>query len=128
MMRLKLDENVPRPLADEFRAAVHDVHTVSDENLLGQSDEVIWSVAVEEDRLLVTLDRDFGHLTTKTAAHPGALVLRPRDPNQQTIMTLARRAPAVAIDIDMKHRTAIFDDERIRIRPPLGAASRQDPK
>jgi len=82
-MRLKLDENMPRPLAETLRGAGHDVHTV-------------------------------------------AIVLRPRDANQAMIMTLALRALALATDIGMKNRVAIFDDERIRIRPPLALITPQE--
>jgi hypothetical protein len=42
------------------------------------------------------------------------------------IMTLALRALALATDIDMKNRVAIFDDERIRIRPPLALITPQE--
>jgi len=90
-MRLKLDENMPRPLAETLRGAGHDVHTVADEHLLGKPD-----------------------------------VLRPRDANQAMIMTLALRALALATDIDMKNRVAIFEDERIRIRPPLALITPQE--
>jgi predicted nuclease of predicted toxin-antitoxin system len=57
---------------------------------------------VREERLLLTLDRDFGRLATGSGGHPGAIILRPRDANQAMIMTLALRACALATDIDMK--------------------------
>jgi predicted nuclease of predicted toxin-antitoxin system len=125
-MRLKLDENMPRPLVETLRGAGHDVHTVADEHLLGEPDDIIWSAVVREERLLLTLDRDFGRLATESRGHPGAIVLRPRDANQAMIMTLALRALALATDIDMKNRVAIFDDERIRIRPPLALITPQE--
>ena len=125
-MRLKLDENMPRPLAETFRSAGHDVHTAADEDLLGKRDDVVWSAAVQEQRLLLTLDRNFGRLATGSSEHHGAVVLRPRDANQKTIVALAIRAVALATDIDMKGRVAIFDDDRIRLRPPLAVVYSQD--
>ena len=125
-MRLKLDENMPRPLVETLRGAGHDVHAVADEHLLGEPDDIIWSAVVREERLPLTLDRDFGRLATESRGHPGAIVLRPRDANQAMIMTLALRALALATDIDMKNRVAIFDDERIRIRPPLALITPQE--
>src|SRR6266498_807067 len=118
-MRLKLDENMPLLLAQTLRSSGHDVHTAADEGLLGSSDDIIWSTVVREDRLLLTLDRDFGRLAIASVSHSGAVVLRPRDANQEMIMALALRAVTLATDIDMKNRVAIFDDERIRVRPPL---------
>ncbi|HEV7543140.1 MAG TPA: DUF5615 family PIN-like protein [Reyranella sp.] len=67
-MRLKLDENMPRPLVETLRGAGHDVHTVADEHLLGKPDDIIWSAVVREERLLLTLDRDFGRLATDIPA------------------------------------------------------------
>ncbi len=125
-MRLKLDENMPRPLAEELRDAGHDVHTVADEDLLGSPDDIIWNAVVREERLLLTLDRDFGQLAVTTRDHSGAVILRPRDANQAMIMALARRALALATDIDMKNRIAIFEDERIRVRPPITLITSQD--
>jgi predicted nuclease of predicted toxin-antitoxin system len=100
-MRLKLNENMPRPLAESLLRAGHDVHTASDEGLLGKSDRVVWSAVVHERRLLLTLDRDFGQLAIQSGDHAGAIVLRPRDANKMAIEALAFRALASATDIDM---------------------------
>src|SRR5215207_741970 len=81
---------------------------------------------VHERRLLLTLDRDFGQLATQSSDHAGAIVLRPRDANKMVIEALALRALALAADIDMTNRIVIFEDERIRIRPPLALVPPQD--
>ena len=125
-MRLKLDENMPGLLTETLRSSGHDVHTAADEGLLGEPDEIVWNAVVREERLLLTLDRDFGRLATGSGGHSGAIVLRPRDANQAAIVTLALRALALAADVDMKNRVAIFEDERIRIRPPLTLITPQE--
>jgi predicted nuclease of predicted toxin-antitoxin system len=126
-MRLKLDENMPMLLVTTLRQAGHDVHTAGDEGLLGKPDDDVWDAVTRERRLLLTLDRDFGRLATKTGDHAGAIVLRPREANQTTSTALAGRALVVAADIDMTNRVAIVEDERIRIRPPLAVITSQDP-
>lgn len=125
-MRLKLDENMPSVLAETLRGVGHEIHTAADEGLLGESDDIVWNAVVREERLLLTLDRDFGRLATGSSGHSGAIVLRPRDANQATIVTLALRALALAADVDMKNRVAIFEDERVRIRPPLALITPQE--
>lgn len=125
-MRLKLDEKMPRPLAESLRRLGHDVHTASDEGLLGKSDRVVWNVVMSETPLPMTLDRDFGLFATETNGHAGAVVLRPRDANKAVVEALALQALALATDIDMTNRTVIFEDERIRIRPPLSLVPPQD--
>lgn len=78
-MRLKLDENMPRQLAEALNGIGHDAHTLADECLLGMSDDIVWDAAIREERLLLTLDRDFGRLATSSTGHFEAIVLRPRD-------------------------------------------------
>ena len=87
-MRLKLDENMPRPLAESLRRASHDVHTASDEDLLGKPDRLVWNAVTRESRLLLTLDRDFGRLAIESNDHSGAIVLRPRDASMAVIERL----------------------------------------
>ncbi|HEV2623920.1 MAG TPA: DUF5615 family PIN-like protein [Xanthobacteraceae bacterium] len=47
--------------ANLLRKSGHDVATVRDERLQGSSDDQIFQVCVSERRILITLDRDFGH-------------------------------------------------------------------
>jgi predicted nuclease of predicted toxin-antitoxin system len=126
-MRLRFDENMPRPLGETLRSAGHDIHTAADEDLLGEPDSVVWAAAVRERRLLLTLDRDFGRLATVSKDRSGAIVLRPRDANRATIVAMGFRAVALAAEIDMNNRIAILEDERIRIRPPLSLVTPQEP-
>jgi predicted nuclease of predicted toxin-antitoxin system len=126
-MRLKLDENMPTLLATTLRSTGHDVHTAADENLLGKSDDDVWAASRREERLLVTMDRDFGRLAAEGGDHAGAIVLRPRDAEQTAIVSLAQRAVQLATEIDMSNRVAIVEDERVRIRPPLAIIPPQEP-
>jgi predicted nuclease of predicted toxin-antitoxin system len=40
-VNVKLDENLPTELADWLRSEGHDVHTVPEENFIGEEDAVI---------------------------------------------------------------------------------------
>lgn len=57
-MRLLLDNNLPRRLADYFRDAEH----VGDHGLRAASDEEVLQFATLQDRVLVSADTDFGTL------------------------------------------------------------------
>jgi hypothetical protein len=50
-VRLKLDENLPHDLAAALRRDGHDVHTVVEEQLAGESDPVVVAAATDEGRL-----------------------------------------------------------------------------
>ena len=62
-MKLLLDEMWPRSIALALRAAGHDVEAVVERpGLVESSDPIVWRVAFEESRALVTEDRGFRRL------------------------------------------------------------------
>ena len=76
-MKLKLDENLGRDVAEALRAAGHDVETVVDEQLSGAPDRSVIEAARVEERALVTLDLDFGNpLLFRHSAYHGVALFR----------------------------------------------------
>ena len=63
-MRFKLDENLPSELASLFREFGHDAVTVLDQGMGGTDDSDLASVCAREQRVLVTLDKDFSDIRT----------------------------------------------------------------
>jgi predicted nuclease of predicted toxin-antitoxin system len=49
-MKIKLDENLPSPLASRLAAMNHDVQTVVEEGIAGKPDPVVWQAAQREAR------------------------------------------------------------------------------
>jgi hypothetical protein len=77
-MKIKLDENIGRRGLDLLRLAGHDVMTVRDQNLQGARDETLFDVCAREDRILITLDHDFGQvLRFPPERSAGLIVLEP---------------------------------------------------
>jgi predicted nuclease of predicted toxin-antitoxin system len=68
-VKLKLAENIGR--RGIAILAGHDVMTVRDQQLGGAADEIIFDVCASEDRVLITLDRDFGQ-TLRFPPHKSA--------------------------------------------------------
>ena len=61
-----------------FEARGHDCETVLDESLGGAEDERILAAAMAEDRVLVTMDHDFGNvLAYPPRATPGIVIINP---------------------------------------------------
>ena len=58
-MKFKLDENFGPTVLEVFLRRGLDCHTVRDEDMIGADDADVLAAAVAEDRVLVTLDRDF---------------------------------------------------------------------
>lgn len=85
-MRFKLDENLSRDLAVTLAGSGHDVDTVPDENLAGATDPQVARAAVQADRMLITLDRDFADIRTyPPGSHPGIIVVRVDPPRPSRV-------------------------------------------
>ena len=76
-MKVKLDENLPRAASRAVEAFGHDVDTVVDEGLGGESDARVLAEAGRAGRFLMTLDRGFGDVRRyPPGSHQGIAVLR----------------------------------------------------
>ncbi len=85
-MKVKLDENVSAVLAMPLRKLGHDVDSVIEERLSGADDDVVWTAAQNEGRLLITLDLDFSDIRKFTpGSHHGLILIRLRDPSRRAV-------------------------------------------
>ena len=60
MSRILADENIPLALSLALRTANHDVVSIHDLHLQGASDEDVLKAAIQDSRILLTADKDFG--------------------------------------------------------------------
>ena len=91
-MKFKLDENLGNRGAELLRNAGHQVSTVYEQQLSGASDLTIASVCSEEERCLITMDRDFTNpLLFPPQNYAGIAVLRlSRNPGGAEILEALR--------------------------------------
>jgi predicted nuclease of predicted toxin-antitoxin system len=73
-MRILADENCGPTLLSALRAAGHDVRWIRDVEL-GMDDEVIFALAIEDTRVLLTYDQDFGYIAQHAMELPPAVLL-----------------------------------------------------
>lgn len=60
-----------------------------EESLGGRDDPTVLSAAIDEGRLLLTLDRGFGDVRAYApGTHPGIIVLRPDDQRVPTVVAM----------------------------------------
>ena len=82
-MKILVDENIPNVTVAALRALNHDVLDIRGTDREGSDDEILWALAQEESRTLVTTDKGFvGH---RSEDHAGLLVVRLRQPNEDRI-------------------------------------------
>ncbi|MEM1326891.1 MAG: DUF5615 family PIN-like protein [Bacteroidota bacterium] len=87
MILILCDENLPKLSVTFLREQGYDIRSIREE-LPGIADEEIVDISVEEDRLIVTFDSDFGTLIFKHQLKPyGVIYFRwksfsPKEPGQ----------------------------------------------
>ena len=92
-MKFKLDENIGRRGRELLRSAGHDVMTVHDQGLGGAADERLFDVCAAEERVLITLDHDFGQVTRFPPERSAGIVILEIGP-RATIQAMLDRMTA----------------------------------
>ena len=78
-MRFIVDESTGRSVVTQLRAMGHDVLAVAEEMPEGEDRDVLQQAA-DQERILITNDKDFGELIYRLGrGHAGVLLLRLRD-------------------------------------------------
>lgn len=102
-MKFLIDNGLSPDLADLLAAAGHDAVHVRTLGLQSAADALIFHTALEQQRVLVSADTDFGALLTLGQRdQPSVILLRPgspRRPDQQSQMLLAN-LDNLAIDLE----------------------------
>ena len=97
-MKFKLDENLGDLGRSLLEAAGHDVMTVTEQQLSGSVDPVIYEVCRSEARVLITLDHDFGQ----------TLVYPPEQTAGIVLLELRGRLSPATITARMKELVAVL--------------------
>ncbi len=116
-MRFKLDENLGIRGVEHLRSAGHDVMTVHDQSLCGETDCRLIEICREENRCLVTLDLDFADtITYPPDKYAGIILIRlPKFPLladiDRAIQTIVN---AMKHDGDMSGKLWIVRETKVR--------------
>jgi predicted nuclease of predicted toxin-antitoxin system len=127
-MRLLLDNNLSRSLAQRLRDAGHDTEHVHDHGLQAAPDTVVLQRAREHDQVLISADTDFGTLLARTGADkPSVILIRRSSARRATELAtlLLSNLDAITGDLESGAVVVITDtDLRVRTLPiPPGPRS-----
>ena len=116
-MRLLLDESLSPRLGDLLRAAGHDVVQARDVGLISAA-PLSSPLALDDRRVLLTLDTDFGALFAFSGARQPSVVLFrgevTRRPEGQARLLLAN-LDQIAADL-VEGAAVVIGDDRVRVR------------
>lgn len=114
-MNLLANENFPRGAVEALRQAGHDVLWIRTE-CPGITDPEVLVRAVNECRVLLTFDKDFGELAFRAGLPSGCGVVLFRISMSSPAGVAARVVTLLASRTDWVGNFAVIDDTKIRVR------------
>ena len=116
-MRFKLDENLPRELAEDLVRLGHEADSVVGEGLMGAEDTAVVRAAHVSNRILLTLDKGISSFLQHPVHEHGGLVLfRPDASGRRAVLTFVRSRLSDLLEMELAGRLTVVGSKRIRIR------------
>lgn len=115
MMKFLVDENVGFSIVNYLRDQGFDVKTVS-EFFPSREDIYLFQKAYQEERIIVTNDKDFGYLIFKTQLPPPSIILfRLKDESPQENINALKQVLNLPLEKIHNH-LIVISEKKIRIR------------
>ncbi len=116
-MKFKIDENLPREIADDLRAAGHDADTVTDQGLTGAIDATIMARVQAEGRALLTLDKGIADIRRYPPdQYAGIILFRPSVVGRNAALVFVRQHLPALLQSNLTGHLFVISDTGIRTR------------
>jgi predicted nuclease of predicted toxin-antitoxin system len=116
MVRFKVDENLPKEIAELLKAEGHDAVTVYDQDLAGAADSDLSRVCRSESRVILTLDTDFSNIRVyPPEKHPGIIVLRLDQQDKASVLAVVSSLLPLLSAEPLSEKLWIVEPDRVRI-------------
>jgi len=118
-MKIKIDEDLPKAVAEMVRKHVSDTTTVLEERLSGTLDPDLWEIIQKEGRFLITGDKAFADIRRyEPGTHFGVLLLRPEEDGIPQLKLLISETLKSGMLEKLSRCIAVATPGRLRIRRP----------
>jgi predicted nuclease of predicted toxin-antitoxin system len=115
-MRFLADENIAGIVVARLRASGHDVVAIA-ETAAGASDSQVLAIAVADERILVTEERDFGELVVRQRMAVGGVMPLELDPLSNDAVAARVAEVVLAQAANLSGSLVVVEPGRMRIRP-----------
>ncbi len=114
-LKFLVDVGVGKIVEEWLKDNGYDVKSIRDINPRMEDREIL-KIAVDEDRMIITMDKDFGELVYKSGLlHSGVLILRLEDARANEKVSIVKEI-VHKYGVKMQHRFCVFQNGRLRIR------------
>jgi len=115
-MKLLADENIPSSVVRALSEEGYDILWVRIESP-GSSDRDVIKFACQENRLILTYDKDFGELVMKDHLCPPAGIILLRLPMNNPTLIAGHILEILKSRPDWEGHFSVIEENRIRMRP-----------
>jgi predicted nuclease of predicted toxin-antitoxin system len=116
-MRFKVDENLPKEIAEDLRSLGHDADTVGSEALAGRADEIILERAHTDRRIILTLHKGVANVIRYPAErHSGIVLFRPESSGRGAVLAFVRTRIAALLSLELEGHVTVVTRFAIRRR------------
>lgn len=117
MTKILVDESVEQPIIEFLQGIEVDVLAVS-ESFPSSSDDVVLQRAVDENRILLTNDKDFGYMIYRQKKkHKGVVLLRfLTQKTTEKVALLKKTLSEFPLEL-FRNKFGVISEKAVRIRP-----------
>lgn len=115
-MRFLANENFPGDAVQAFRNAGHDIIWIREADP-GITDPEVLARAVQENRILLTFDKDFGELAYRAGLPADCGIVLFRIPMSSSAYVAEHALNAIGTRWDWSGHFSVVEEDRIRIKP-----------
>ena len=115
-MKILVDENIPKFTVKELSELGHNVKDIRGTRLEGSDDSIVWQIAKEENRLLVSTDKIFTHDHYREKEHAGIILILLKQPTLMKIHNRIINAVTQYPENKLKNSLLIIKDSVASIR------------
>ena len=115
-MKFLTDENIAISVVNFLRAKGFDVKDIKEEKLFGLADRKILELAINEERVVLTHDKDFVKIARNIVKkNSGIILIRCKNQNPDNVKTILIRVLESEVERKIRGNLVIISDEQTTV-------------